>query len=62
MNARVRPGTNMLDGIMGGAGAVPGLLQRARRPNPGNTPLSGDILRAFDTYNTDLAAAAGGLG
>ena len=37
--------------------STPGMLERARTTNP--QPLSGDVLRAYDSYRDGLAAAAG---
>ena len=52
----------MIDGVTStGNGGMPGILRRARSSNAVAKPLSGDILRAFDNYNTELAAAAEGL-
>eukprot|EP00439_Symbiodinium_sp_Y106_P058635 s1701_g8.t1 len=62
MGARVAPTTGMLDQMMGNGPNMPGLLQKPRVGNSqASTPLSGDVLRAFDTYNRDLEAAAAGL-
>ena len=62
LGARVRPGTGLVDQMMGNGPNMPGLLQRARQgQGQASGPLSGDVLRAFDTYNRDLEAAASGL-
>ena len=62
MGARVAPTTGMLDQMMGNGPNMPCLLQKPRVGNSqASTPLSGDVLRAFDTYNRDLEAAAAGL-
>ena len=50
-----RPTPDAAARILGG-NMEPGLMGRAPTSNP--SPLSGDVLRAYDTYNSEIAAAA----
>lgn len=62
INARVRPTTGLVEQMLGSGPNMPGLLQKPRAgENKATGPLSGDVLRAFDTYNRGLEAAASGL-
>ena len=61
MNANMQGSVGMLDGLLGnGNQNMPGILRRAKSSAAINKPLSGDVLRAFDDYNKDLAEAAQG--
>ncbi|CAE7194098.1 unnamed protein product [Symbiodinium sp. CCMP2592] len=56
MNANMQGSVGMLDGLIAnGNQNMPGILRRAKSSNAVNKPLSGDVLRAFDDYNKDLA-------
>ena len=62
LGARFRPTTGLVDQMMGNGPNTPGLLQKPRAgQGVASNPLSGDVLRAFDTYTRDLEAAASGL-
>ena len=48
--------------MLGSEPNMPGLLQRPRSgQSQASNPLSGDVLRAFDSYNRGLEEAAAGL-
>ncbi|CAE7162963.1 unnamed protein product, partial [Symbiodinium necroappetens] len=49
LSVRARPSADMMTSILD-----VGQLQRQAR----SSPLNGDVLRAFDTYNTEIAKAA----
>ncbi|CAE7360185.1 unnamed protein product [Symbiodinium natans] len=51
-----RPTANAVDAIMGG-GHDPTMLARPRASTP--SVLSGDVLRAYDTYQSEVSQAAG---
>ena len=61
MNANLQGSVKMLDGLLSSDNqGMPGILRRARSSNAINKPLSGDVLRAFDDYNKELADVAQG--
>ena len=61
MEANMPGSAGMLDGLLSdGNQGMPGLLRRARSSNGLSKPLSGDVLRAFDDYNKELAEVTQG--
>ena len=60
MEASVRPSTSFADGVLG-SDPDPCMTGRASVPSVASPALSGDVLRAYETYQREIAEAATGF-